>query len=230
MIDVADYCREVESYLCRRNGGHLIRIVGPAFDLVKGWADLGIPVSVVHDGIDRTLERAARTSRRRRPVPIAFCEGEVLDGFDRWRRAVGVSIADPGTTEASPRRGTLAAHLERVAAHLTAWVHGRDPSPLRTAAEEATDALAALAPASATARGAAREDILTALESWDRRLADTAAAAIPVEQRAAFDREAAAELEAFRGRLAPAQWEAAVATARARAVVRALGLPAIRFD
>ena len=33
-----DYCRQVEAYLCRKNDGHLIRIVGPAFDQVRGWA------------------------------------------------------------------------------------------------------------------------------------------------------------------------------------------------
>ena len=42
--DVHAYCREVEAYLCRRNDGHLIRVVGPAFELVKGWAAQGIPL------------------------------------------------------------------------------------------------------------------------------------------------------------------------------------------
>ena len=32
------YCREIEAYLCRKNDGHLVRIVGPAFEQVCGWA------------------------------------------------------------------------------------------------------------------------------------------------------------------------------------------------
>ena len=37
-----DYCRQVEAYLCRKNDGHLIRIVGPAFEQVCGWATRGV--------------------------------------------------------------------------------------------------------------------------------------------------------------------------------------------
>lgn len=230
VIDISTYCRDVEAYLCRKNGGHLIRVVGPAFDLVKGWAELGIPLSVVQDGIDRTIERASRTVRRRRPIPIAFCEGDVLDGFERWRRAVGVNVEAPGTKEASARRGTLAAHVERVAAHLASWLSGRAASPLTAVVAEVAEALVPLAAPSATARGAARDEILTALATLDRRLLDAAEAALPPERRARLTREAETELEAFRGRLAPPQWQTAVATTCAQAVRRESGLPAVRFD
>jgi len=87
--DAHAYCREVEAYLCRRNQGHLIRVVGPAFDMVKHWAEIGVPLTVAKEGIDRTVERAERRPGRRRPVRIEFCEADVLDGYDRWRRAVG---------------------------------------------------------------------------------------------------------------------------------------------
>ena len=36
-MDPGALCRAVESYLCRKNDGHLIRIVGPAFEMVCGW-------------------------------------------------------------------------------------------------------------------------------------------------------------------------------------------------
>ena len=32
-IDIGAFCRAVEAHLCRVNGGHLVRIVGPAFDV-----------------------------------------------------------------------------------------------------------------------------------------------------------------------------------------------------
>ena len=32
-VQIADYCRDIETYLCRKNDGHLIRVVGPSFDL-----------------------------------------------------------------------------------------------------------------------------------------------------------------------------------------------------
>ena len=37
------YCREIESYLCRKNDGHLIRVVGPSFDLVAAGRRRAFP-------------------------------------------------------------------------------------------------------------------------------------------------------------------------------------------
>ena len=61
--------RDVEAYLCRKNDGHLIRIVGPSFETVKGWAEQGIPLKIALRGIDRCCERAqARGGRRLRLI------------------------------------------------------------------------------------------------------------------------------------------------------------------
>ena len=120
------YCREVEAYLCRKNDGHLVRIVGPAFEQVMGWSTRGIPIRIVFRGIDRYFERYYAKGPRRRPARIEFCEPDVLDLFDEWKRAVGVGAASSPDDEAddeesgvSRKRGTLAAHLERVVAKLT---------------------------------------------------------------------------------------------------------------
>ena len=50
--DVADYCRQVEAHLTRTNGGHMVRVVGAGFALVKQWADDGVPLSVVFRAIE----------------------------------------------------------------------------------------------------------------------------------------------------------------------------------
>ncbi len=85
-----EYCRAIEAHLTRKNDGHLIRIVGPAFELVRGWAEQGIPFKVACYGIDRAFERYYAKGARRRPLRIEFCKDDVLDAFDQWRRAVGV--------------------------------------------------------------------------------------------------------------------------------------------
>jgi len=36
--EIGEYCRQVEDYLTRVNAGHLVRIVGPGFDVVRQWA------------------------------------------------------------------------------------------------------------------------------------------------------------------------------------------------
>src|SRR5215210_8198432 len=96
-MDPVEYCREIETYLCRKNEGHLIRIVGPAFEQVCGWATMGVPLKVAFRGIDQYCERYYAKGPRRRPVRIEFCEADVLELFDSWRRAVGVSAVTSST-------------------------------------------------------------------------------------------------------------------------------------
>jgi hypothetical protein len=88
-----EFCREIETYLCRKNDGHLIRIVGPVFEKVCGWAARGVPIKIAYRGIDRYVERqqAKGPAPRRRPIRVEFCEADILDAFDEWRRAVGVT-------------------------------------------------------------------------------------------------------------------------------------------
>ena len=100
--DAGAYCRAIEAHLCRKNDGHLIRISGPAFDLVRGWAEQGIPLRVATSGIDRTFERYYAKGPRRRPVHITFCEADVLEAFDAWRRATGVVTARHTAVRSAP--------------------------------------------------------------------------------------------------------------------------------
>ncbi len=118
----------LEAYLCRKNDGHLIRITGPAFEQVQGWAAQGMPIKVAEAGIDRYFERYYRKGPRRRPVRIEFCEADVLDAFDDWRRAVGViqvvPIQPAGLMSKSPQpaarpRRSLASQIEGALARLT---------------------------------------------------------------------------------------------------------------
>ena len=114
-MDTDTFCREIESYLCRKNDGHLVRVVGPAFGMVSGWAAQGVPFKVACRGIDRCFERYYAKGPRRRPIRVEFCEADVLDVFDDWKRAVGV-----GMSGASSAPGhSLRAHLDRAVTRLT---------------------------------------------------------------------------------------------------------------
>jgi len=120
--DIADYCRDIETYLCRKNDGHLIRVVGPSFEMVSRWARDGVPLKVAFGGIDRYFERYYRKGPRRRPVRVDFCEADVLDVFDEWRRATGLtasSSADNPTSHPPKRSPSLPEHLERTLIKLT---------------------------------------------------------------------------------------------------------------
>ena len=212
MIDVESYCRDLEAYLCRKNDGHLIRITGPAFERVQGWAQQGIPLKVAETGIDRYFERYYRKGPRRRPVQILFCEADVLDVFDDWRRAIGLSHvaadADNGpdveepVPAARPRR-SLASQLEAAIARLTV-LRGSDKAgpSLGPALDVAIRALDALRADSARARGNAREQLLERIASIDDALVEAAVQSLDPATRRSIETEAETELAPFRLRMA----------------------------
>jgi hypothetical protein len=230
--DPAEYCRRIETYLCGKNEGHLIRIVGPAFEMVCGWARQGVPLKVAFRGIDHYCERYYAKGSRRRPVRIEFCEADILDLFDGWRRAVGVtSIAGDGPVEPAPRKPGLASHIERVIARLTSLRAGGQRSPaFDQQVADAVRELDGLAADARHVRGGARETIVDRLAALDRALMETATGELDAAARADLRVEAERELAAFGARMAPDARARSVDAAFARLVREALGLPSIRYE
>lgn len=238
MIDVDSYCRDLEAYLCRKNDGHLIRIAGPAFERVLGWARQGIPLKIAEAGIDRYFERYYRDGPRRRPVRIEFCEADVLDGFDAWRRAVGVSTvaADPAggpdVEEPIPASGrskrSLASRIEGALARLTV-LRGSDQAgpvigPALDAAVRSLDTIHAEA---ARARGDARDVLQERVADVEATLVSAATSAISHAERAALEKEADAELAPFRERMTAESYAQSRRAAVERLVRHHFGLPEI---
>ena len=241
-MDPGAFCREIETYLCRRNHGHLIRIVGPAFERVCGWAQAGVPLQVVFRGIDRKLERYQATGRPRRPLRIEHCEADILEAFEEWRRAVGLSVtgagmaASPGVgpphagADTGRRRASLPAHLDRVLAQATSLLALSEPAPgLHAALERLVSEVDALRGTAHGARGEARQALVDRLCDTDRALMAAArSAAGPALDD--IQRVADLELAPFKLRMA----ETAFAQARFACADRLLReryrLPAVRFD
>ena len=238
MAVVEDYCRAVEAHLCRKNDGHLIRIVGPAFEQVCGWATRGVPLTVATRGIDRYFERYYAKGPRRRPVRVEFCEADVLDVFDEWRRALGITIADAspvadGETQAESqqerRHESLPAHLERVVARLTALRAGADRSLDGTIDEIVSEIDVARAGAKAL-RGDARQTLLDRLRTLDRALLEAAYAKCDEPSREALMVEAVSELAPFRARMAPEAYEQSRRVAVDRLLRERRALPVVAFE
>src|SRR5437899_4130562 len=230
-MDPAEYCRQIEAYLCRKNEGHLIRIVGPIFEQVSGWAAQGVPLAIAFKGIDQYCERYYAKGPRRRPVRIEFCEGDILELFDNWRRAVGVSALEGAETSEQPsKRDSLPAHLDRVTARLTA-LRGSDRSQtFHDEIDAAVRELDTLRASAKQARGDARAAIVSALSALDARLLDAARAALDDGSRAGLRSEAEAEIAPFAARMSPEARAAAVDAAFDRRVRDASSLPAISFE
>lgn len=243
MAAVEDYCRQVEAYLCRKNDGHLIRIVGPAFEQVCGWAVRGVPLNVAMRGIDRYFDRYYAKGPRRRPVRVEFCEADVMDVFDEWRRALGITAADavhvddptaaadsvPASPAQTPRHKSLPGHLERVVVRLTALRAGEDRS-----LDATLDAIVSeidLARAGAKAiRGDARQALIERLRALDRQLLDAAVAQCDAHTMTTLTAEADADLAPFRGRMAPETYEQSRRAAIDRLLRERRRLPMVAFE
>jgi hypothetical protein len=233
VIDVESYCRDIEAYLCRKNDGHLIRITGPAFEQVQGWARQGVPLKIAEAGIDRYFERYYRKGPRRRPVRIEFCEADVLDAFDDWRRAVGITRVtsdSPGGSDVDdprprPRQKSLAAKIDSAVARLTV-LRGSGHVPALTAAiERAVRLLDELRSEASRARGEARDDIARRLSAIDDELNAAALAALDAPARSAIEKEAEETLAPFRARLSSDAFAASRRQAIHGLVRERFGLP-----
>jgi hypothetical protein len=146
--DPGRYCRDIETYLCRKNDGHLIRIVGPAFELVTGWAH-----------IERTI--AALTARR-------AGAGRELD------RALDATVRQLDALRAAGKapRGEARAHVletlrtidERLMSDVRALVSAAEMQTVEQEAEESLAPFRSRMPAAAwmTARTAAMDRALRA--------------------------------------------------------------------
>jgi len=249
-MDPGAYCREIETYLCRRNQGHLIRIVGPAFERVRGWAEAGVPIQVVVQGIDRKLARYLVAGRRRRPLRIEYCEADVLDVFDEWRRAVGVAVVPerpgpkglrdgpeaeppaflPDTARSARRRGSLPAHIDRVLTRATSQLAMREAAPgIHAALERVIADLDVLRNDVPGARGAARAVLLDRLIAIDQALVASARTAAGSSFEAIQD-AARTELAPFKTRMAEAAFARALTACTNRRLSEYFRLPTVRFD
>ena len=231
MTDPSEYARQIETYLCQKNKGHLIRVVGPAFELVCGWAASGVPLKVAFLGIDRCCGRHEKKGSRPRPVRLEFCQADVLDAFDDWRRAVGVSGTATDEAAAPARKLALAAHIERVIARL-AHVRGTGAAAhdLHRLIEQTIGELEQLAASALRARGDARATIVARLAELDGALMEQALTEIDGPRADALRREAAEELAPFGARMSGDVRERAVHAAYARLVREAIGLPTLGYD
>jgi hypothetical protein len=229
---VEEYCRQVEAYLCRKNDGHLIRIVGPAFEQVCGWAARGVPLNVTTRGIDRYFERYYAKGPRRRPVRIEFCEADVMDVFDEWRRALGITAAAEATA-ASPqqerRHESLPSHLDRVVARLTALRAGGDRS-LDVTLDEIVHEIDVARAGAKSLRGESRQTLIDRLRVLDRQLLDAAHAQCDADTVHALAAEADTDLAPFRGRMAPEAYEQSRRAAVDRLLRERRKLPILAFE
>jgi hypothetical protein len=242
-VDIGEYCRALEAHLCRTNGGHLIRVVGPAFALAADWARRGVPLRVALHGIDRRVARAEARGGTRRPLRLEFCEADVEEAFAQWQRAVGMRApaapsaddapeADSAEVVVSARRpASLPRHIERVIERLSSV---RATSRLAPGAGEALDAalvrLGECLTRARSARGDARDAIEDDLKTIDSTLIEAVVAALPTGDHAVVRDQARRELQGLATRMSPDASRDAEARLIRHLVRTQLALPQVARD
>jgi hypothetical protein len=251
-----EFCREIETYLCRKNEGHLIRIVGPVFEKVCGWAAQGVPIKIAYRGIDRYFERqqAKGPGPRRRPIRVEFCEADILDAFDQWRRAVGVtssavaaSVSGDGASAAgaapgaapeassdaedghAKRKPALQTHIDRAMARLTQRRMDSGPR-LGAVIDRVLGELDTMRSGARGARSDARTALIDRLTAIDRDLMLAAREALDPSALEDLRREAVRELEPFRSRMPADAFRETSEAALERLIRERWRLPSLRPD
>ena len=238
MADVADYCRQVEAHLTRINGGHLVRVVGPGFALVKQWADEGIPLSVVFRGIEHKAERHAAGASKR-PLRIEFCEADVRALYDDWRRAIGVPATSATETDthvaapepsANPKRRSAPKAIDRAIDRLGRLAGRLElPGEFRDAMSRLIEQLSAVREDLAHTRGAARDRVLERLAPLEGELLEHARGIVAADVLRELTARAEQDLAPYRERLTPEAWTRAVSVTVNRGVREHMELPSLDF-
>jgi hypothetical protein len=234
-VDIGEFCRRVEEHLTRTNEGNIIRVVGPAFELVRGWAIEGMPLSVVTHGIDLKAERH-RAGRSARPLRLEFCEADVRQVYTRWRRSVGLPSTSASAEVASEtpetqKRPSLSKQVDRAIEKL-ARVAGRLdlPEAFRETVGQAIAELSEIRETARTTRGEARRALASRLSPVDSALVRAGRDAVGTDVLQGLRRDAEGDLASYRTRLAPHLWARSVDRALDQLVRDQLGLPTLSFE
>jgi hypothetical protein len=245
-LDIGEYCRAVEAHLTRINEGQLVRVVGPAFELVREWAITGVPLSIVLHGMNAKAERH-KAGRSTRPLRLEFCEHDVREAYDHWRRAVGVArISEASLTsegghertaeavaaaESRKKRASLTKHLDRAIDRLVRAGGRTDiTETFRDGADAIVRALGDMRDRAQGVRGGARDEMTAALALLDAELMRVTRATAETALVTRLRADSAAELAAYRGRLDAAAWERAVELGVERLLRDHFGLPTVALD
>jgi hypothetical protein len=226
----------VEQHLTRINGGHLVRVVGPGFALVKQWADDGVPLTVVFKGIEQKAERH-KAGASKRPLRIEFCEADVREVYEDWKRATGISVAAPevvdvtdGPASAEPKRRSASKAIDKAIERLGRLAGRLEyPDGFRDAVSHAIEQLMTVRDALARVRGAAREPLVEQLVVIDQALVSAARLMMDDDVLRGLREQAERDLASFRDRMEPDAWQRAVIVTIDRGVRTHIGLPTLEL-
>jgi hypothetical protein len=199
-----NYFTEIEEHFQRRRGS-LLLLSTLDWALIETWREAGIPLEIVHRGIDEAFDkyeaRQRSTMRRLRQVNgLAWCAQAVMEAAEQQKEAA-TGIASPNETTSAD----AGFETQRIAGHLTTAAEALQQAGI------APEALAAIAAslsdlaASVSAAPPKLEELERHLTTLEDKLFATLTAAVPEELLLHFKTEAARDLAAYRSRMSAVQ-------------------------
>jgi hypothetical protein len=190
-------------------------------------------LSIVYRGIELKAERH-RAGRSKRPLRLEFCELDVRETFDGWRRAVGIHTAmqsavdDQPQSESTRKPPPALKHLDRAIERLGRAAGQLERSDAyRDAIGQVLEAVSALRDAIKGARGAQREPLVARLPELDSVLVTAARLEVGASAILRLTADATAELAPYRARLGTEEWDRSVTLSVDRLLRDELGLPTL---
>ena len=180
--DARDYFSTIEAEFIRRRGTPFL-LSGRDFALMRRWRELEIPLEDVVAGIEDAFDRRQERQALGRINSLSYCEGAVLEAWERGAAArVGKGGRAPAaeTVPVGPRLGALGESLR---------AFGEREPRFRPAAEKALASLSRLAASGKTAELV--EDSLARIEK--RLLKEIAYLLAPLESEG-LDRDVSRRL------------------------------------
>ena len=227
MPDLSEYCRELESYLCRKNGGHLFASSDRRSNRCADWAERGVPLTMAFRGHRPILRAAAGEGARGAAGADRVLRGATSSTCSTTGAVRSASSRQQATAEAlEPTRKPALDGAPRAASSRGWWAAAARGRPVVRAARRSA------ARARSTALGRI-EEIARRRAGGDPRPAGRARRGLVrgrgcrarSRSQARGRREAEAELAPFGARLAPEVRAQAVEAAFERLVRDTLGLP-----
>jgi biotin-(acetyl-CoA carboxylase) ligase len=211
------YYQEVESHFVARRGSPLF-ITPDEWDLVFRWEQLGVPLAVVKEGIDRVFERPKTLLKPRR---LGYCRQTVEAAFRRFRESSFGSRA--GKT--APEETGAEAHLLQISSRLrdlaAAW--SEKERELSLFLERVSDGVRFLSERADEAPDEVERELL----ELDGKLVVESEALVGDAAREELRREAESSLESYRERMPEKIYRAALESGYRRRLRRKLELPTL---
>jgi hypothetical protein len=208
------YYTEVEAHFVSRRGSPLF-ITPSEWDLVWRWEQLGIPLPVVKEGIDRVFDRPRTLLKPRR---LGYCRQTVEAAFRRFREA-RAGERNAGAPEVTAAESSGRARLEEIASRLR-QVAANCSAPAVARAGDQVELL----------RGGVDQspgEVEEALSAIDRDLVRICEALLDHASLKELRGDAERTLESYRERMPEKVYQAAVESAYRKRLRRKLGLPTL---